>query len=160
VLCLGPYYHLQSRTDRDRAAAELRRVLTPGGMLFAAFMPRLAFLRRTMALPDERHRLADRVWLENLLGQGTFDNDVQGRFDHDYGARPDEIGPFFAEHGFEQQQLLAAEGISMGIEEHLADMATTQPDLYEAALDLIEDTAGERSILGQARHLVYVGRRR
>ena len=160
ALCLGPYYHLQTPADRDRAAAELHRVLSPGGLLLAAFMPRLGFLRRTMAVPDERQRLADRVWLERLLDRGTFDNDVPGRFDHGYGARPEEIEPFFAEHGFEHQELLAAEGISTGIEKQLADMAATRPDLYEIALELIESTAGEPSILGQAHHLLYVGRRR
>jgi len=160
ALCMGPYYHLQTRPDRERAARELHRVLSPGGLLLAEFMPRLALLRRTMAKREEWHRLSDRRWLERLLDSGAFDNDVPGSFDHGYGARPEELEPFFAEHGFERQELFATEGIATGVAKQLADMAATKPDLYATALDLIDATAGEASILGHGHHLLYVGRRR
>ena len=122
-------------------------------------MPRLTFLRRTMAIPDERHRLADPAWVARLLEDGAFDNDIPGRFDHGYGARPEEIEPFLAEHGFSGLELLAVEGFSIGIAGHFAEMAADQPDLYAAALDLVEAMAGERSAMGLAVHLLYVGRR-
>jgi len=157
VLELGPFYHLQSQSDRDGAAVEAARVLRPGGLLFAAFMPRLAFLRRTMALPDERHRLLDREWIERLLKSGAFDNDVGGRFDNGYGARPEEIDPYLRKHGFHQLELIAAEGLTTGIQAAVAGL--TDPSLHSAALDLIERTASEQSILGLANHLLYVGRR-
>ena len=35
VLLMGPLYHLTARADRLRALAEARRVLRPGGMVFA-----------------------------------------------------------------------------------------------------------------------------
>ncbi|HKC76672.1 MAG TPA: class I SAM-dependent methyltransferase [Chloroflexota bacterium] len=56
ALALGPFYHLPTPAERDRAAAELARVLRPAGIAFVALMPRYIFLRRTLALPDERHR--------------------------------------------------------------------------------------------------------
>ncbi|MEV6232682.1 class I SAM-dependent methyltransferase [Saccharopolyspora shandongensis] len=40
VLLLGPLYHLIDRDDRAQALAEARRVLRPGGMLFAAAISR------------------------------------------------------------------------------------------------------------------------
>src|SRR5262249_44694825 len=42
VLLLGPLYHLTTATDRNRALSEARRVLSPGGYLFAAGISRWA----------------------------------------------------------------------------------------------------------------------
>ncbi len=42
VLLLGPLYHLPERADRLAALAEARRVLRPGGVVFAAAISRFA----------------------------------------------------------------------------------------------------------------------
>ena len=42
VLLMGPLYHLLEELERRRALAEARRVLKPGGPLFAAFISRYA----------------------------------------------------------------------------------------------------------------------
>ena len=42
VLLLGPLYHLESRTERVLALAEARRVVRPGGYVFAAAISRWA----------------------------------------------------------------------------------------------------------------------
>ncbi len=159
VLCLGPFYHLPDADDRRRAAAELARVVRPGGIAFVAFMPRLSMLRRTLWLADERHRLDQPVWMANLLDEGVFENDIPGRFTEGYGARPEEIAPFFAEHGFEMEALLSSEGISIGLQTMLPDLAQDDA-LFQKTVDLIVETAAEPSILGLANHLLYVGRRK
>ena len=112
VLSLGPFYHLPDPNDRDRAAAELHRVLRVGGTAFVALMPRYAFLRRTLDIPDERRHLADEDFMERLLKEGVFINDVPGRFTDAYGVLPEEVAPFFERHGFTTLALLAAEGIA------------------------------------------------
>jgi SAM-dependent methyltransferase len=159
VLCLGPFYHLPDPADRHRSAGELARVLRPGGVAFVAFMPRLSMLRRTLWLADERHRLDQPVWVARLLEEGVFENDVAGRFTEGYGARPEEIPPFFSEHGFEMQTLLSSEGISIGLQTMLPDLAQDDA-LFQKTVDLIVETAAEPSILGLANHLLYVGRRK
>ncbi len=159
VLCLGPFYHLPDPADRIQAADELVRVLRPGGMAFVAFMPRYALLLRTLSLPDERHRLASRQWVSQLLETGAFHNDVPGRFTGGYGARPEEIQPFFAERGLSSVELLAAEGFVTGIQTTVAELAGTDPDLYQAVLELILETARDPALHGTCGHLLYVGRK-
>jgi len=158
VLCLGPFYHLPDPEDRQRAAAELARVLRPGGVAFVALMPRLSLLRRTLWLADERHRIAQPEWMARLCDEGVFENDVPGRFTEGYGARPEEIDPFFAEHGFTMQTLLSSEGISIGLQGMLPDLVRDE-SLFQKTVELIIETAAEPSILGLANHLLYVGRR-
>ena len=159
VLALGPLYHLTEAADRARAAAELARVLRPGGLLFAAIMPRLAFLRRTIADPTERRHLAAPGFLARILAEGVFINDVPGRFTGGYGFRPEAIDPFFAAHGFAQLTLLASESAAPDLQGQLAELARADPAAYEATLDALLAVATEPSILGLASHLLYVGRR-
>lgn len=159
ALCLGPFYHLPEPTDRERAADELARVVRPGGVVFVALMPRLVFLRRTLALADERHHLAQPEFLARLLEHGTFQNDVPGRFTSGYGARPEEVAPFFERHGLATLALLATEGVTAGLGAALAELAAGDPATYRAALDVVVRTAAEPSILGLSNHLLYIGRR-
>jgi S-adenosylmethionine-dependent methyltransferase len=159
AVCLGPFYHLPAAADRERAASELARVVRPGGVVFVAFMPRFALLRRTLSLPDERHRITQPAWVARLLDDGVFENDVDGRFTAGYGARPEEIAPFFARHGFRKLTLLSSQGITLGFQpETLRDLAADR-ELLAQALELIMATAADPSLLGGANHLLYVGQR-
>ena len=160
VLSLGPFYHLTDAEERHCAAVEMARVLRPGGIAFVALMPRYAFLRRTLAIPDERSHLAQPEFVARLLEDGIFINDLPGRFTHGYGARPEEIAPFFEQYGFTMLDLLATEGIVVDMQKSLAELAETNPDAYKAAFKVIVRTARDPSIFGMAMHLLYVGRRR
>ncbi len=159
VLCLGPFYHLPDPDDRHRAAAELGRVLCHGGLTFVALMPRYAFLRRTLAITDERHHLARSDFVARLLEEGVFINDIPGRFTNGYGVQPEEVAPFFEQHGFATLTLLAAEGVVIDIQRALVELATSDPVTYRAAFDVVVRTASDPSILGMAAHLLYVGRK-
>ena len=41
VLLMGPLYHLLEKSERDQCIAEVNRVLKPGGIVFATFLPYL-----------------------------------------------------------------------------------------------------------------------
>jgi SAM-dependent methyltransferase len=159
VLALGPFYHLVEEGDRERAAQEVVRVLKPGGAAFVALMPRLIFLRRTIAVPDERHRLKDEGWLTRLMEKGVFINDVEGRFSGGYGVIPEEVGSFFEGHGLREISLVATEGISAGIEEIIMELREEDPVMYVKVLQLLIATAEDPSILGMCSHLLYIGRK-
>jgi len=126
---------------------------------FIALMPALAFVRRTLALPDERRHLLDAGFLERVRDDGVFINDVPGRFTQGYGVRLEDVEPFFANFGFEQLALLSAESLTIGLESELPALLG---DAVQAGLvqKLAIDHAGDPGILGLARHLLYVGRGR
>jgi ubiquinone/menaquinone biosynthesis C-methylase UbiE len=159
VLALGPFYHLTDAADRDLAARELSRVLRSDGLAFVAVMPRYAFLRRTLAIPDERRHLASPAFVARVLVDGVFENDIPGRFTGGYGVHPTEVAPFFARHGFNALALLAAQSIIPDLQESLAALASNDPRAHYATLDTLIRVAGDPSILGLANHLLYVGRK-
>ncbi len=158
VLCLGPFYHLAA-ADRERAASEVARVLRPRGLVFAAFMPIYTFLRRTLLLPEEQHRLADPDFVSRLMDEGAFRTHVPGRFDAAFGVRPPDVAPFMERHGFTTVELLADTGFATSLAGALADLAVSNPAAHEAALRLILQTAADPSLLGGSIHLLYVGRK-
>lgn len=159
VICLGPYYHLPNPDERQMATKEIARVLRPGGLLFAALMPRMIFLRRTLAIPDERQRLRQSDFIARVLDEGIFENDIPGRFTNGYGFIPEEVEEFFDGHGFAKIGLYAAEGITIGIQKSLYELAENDPETYKAALGIIVKTADDPGILGMAAHLLYIGRK-
>ena len=159
ILNLGPLYHLPDPSDRNQAITELRRVLHTKGFAFVSLMPRYGFLRRTLAMPDERHHLAQPEFVSRILEQGIFINDIPGRFTHGYGVRPEEVPAFFEQHGFKMLTLLAAEGIVMDIQKSLYELRKNDSATYKSVLNVIINTANDASILGMAAHLLYVGQK-
>ena len=159
VLSLGPFYHLPDPKERKLAASELVRVLRQGGVAFVAFMPRYSLLRRTLAIPDERHRVSDPVWVSRLLRDGVFENDISGRFTHAYGADPSQIAPFFEQYGLTTISLNAAEGVTTGLPNVLSGPEADDRSFSQTVLQLVMQTASDPSILGLANHLLYVGQK-
>jgi ubiquinone/menaquinone biosynthesis C-methylase UbiE len=160
ALSLGPFYHLTEAREREVAARELARVVRPGGHVFVAAMSRLAFLQRTIALPDERHHLLDAEWLRTLLEDGVFQNEVPGRLSLGYGVETGEIERLFERNGFALLELISAESVSIGLESQVGEVIETGGPIAEAMMRLIVDLADDPRLLGTARHLLFVGRRR
>jgi SAM-dependent methyltransferase len=160
VLALGPFYHLTDPNDRELAVREVIRVVRPGGVIFVALMPWLGFVRRTIAVADERRHLADPAFVAALRDHGVFTNDVPGRFTHGYGVRPAEVVPFFESYGLATRTFVSTRGFANGIELDLAQTRLSDPDAYAAALKLLIDTADDPGLLGLGGHLLYVGERR
>ena len=52
ILLLGPLYHLRELRERERAVEEAARVLKPGGIVLAAGINRITFLRDMFRSPD------------------------------------------------------------------------------------------------------------
>lgn len=160
VLCLGPFYHLTEAGDRDKAARELHRVLKPGGLAFVAFMSVYSFLRRVLALSDEREFLNDEAFVRRLTQEGVFENRVQGRFDSGYGTNPEQAMALLDRHGFDCIELLSNTGFAASSAESIAKLENDSPAAYQRVMQLVVESARDKSNLGSSVHMLYVGRKR
>ncbi|GAC1395896.1 MAG: methyltransferase domain-containing protein [Chloroflexota bacterium] len=156
VIALGPLYHLQDAEDRRRAVGEMRRVLRPGGVLFAAVMPRYA---RLLATVLERGAASFDGTVPRLLEAGVYDDARPGRFTGAYLFRPQDVTPFFEGQGFHTAALLASQGLLGLVQDDVTALRERDPRAYALLLDVAEATAADPSILGLALHLLYVGYR-
>ncbi len=159
VLLLGPLYHLQEREARLQALREARRVLRPGGWLFAAGISRFASLLdglRTGKIFDEP---AFAAIVERDLQDGRHRNDT-GRpefFTTAYFHRPEDLAAEASEAGFESPAVHAVEGPGA----FLPDFRARWNDPVHRATLLLFLARVERdpALLGGSPHLLAVARR-
>jgi SAM-dependent methyltransferase len=155
VLLLGPLYHLRRRPDRVRALAEARRVVRPGGPVFAAAISRWAPRiegelgeRLYEKYPRIREQIAEVERTGQLppLGPGSFSG-----FCH----RPRQLRAEVREAGLLVQDLVGVEGPAF----LLTDLAERLADPAARAVVLDTARAVERvpELLGVSPHLLATG---
>ncbi|HUY99344.1 MAG TPA: methyltransferase domain-containing protein [Thermomicrobiaceae bacterium] len=158
VLLLGPLYHLTERDDRLTALREARRVLHPGGYLFAA-----AIGRWTSALDGMFHGLIDDPAFGSILerdlaeGQHRNQTDNPVYFTTTYFHRPEELAGELAEAGFAVEPVLPVEGPAWLLPDFGARW--NDPARRAALLDLVRALESEPALLGTSAHLLAVGRK-
>jgi SAM-dependent methyltransferase len=155
VLLLGPLYHLRRRADRLRALREARRVVRPGGPVFAAAISRWAprldgvLLSRLYEVYPDMPSLAagvERTGQLPPLGPGSFSG-----FCH----RPRQLAAELRDAGFLVADLVSVEGPAF----LLADLAERLEDPAARAVVLDTARAVERvpELLGIGPHLLATG---
>lgn len=157
VLLLGPLYHLTERGDRIQALREARRVLRPGGLLFAAGIGRFASLLSGMVDnflgdPDVREII------EQDLRDGQHRNPTaKDYFTTAFFHLPQELTGEVREAGFDLVELLGVEGpawLLPDLERRWAD-----GEERERLLQAARAVEREPSLLGIHPHLLAVARR-
>lgn len=155
VLLLGPLYHLLTEPEREQAVCEAWRVLSPGGLIFAAFITRYAAFRSLARLAPAKLLERRAAW-EAFLETGVYRGGQEIGFTDAYFAHPDEIKPLMQGVGFESLDLLACEGILADNEEQVNQLTG---EAWQTWVDLNYQLSKDPSLYGAAYHLLYVGRK-
>jgi S-adenosylmethionine-dependent methyltransferase len=152
VLMLGPLYHLVSLEERQQAIREATRVLKPGGLLYAAGINRLAFLRDSFQSRPETGRARYAV-RRTLYETGQFDADAF--LNYSYLTSIEEFRQLFAGQ-FDEVMFV---GVESFVGPNRQVMAQLSDDDAEAWIDLVELTGTTPEGIGASDHFLYIGRR-
>jgi SAM-dependent methyltransferase len=157
VLLLGPLYHLTARGHRLAALAEARRVLKPGGVLFAAGISRFASLLDGLRGAVFDHDAFARIVLRDLEdGQHRNETGLTAFFTTAYFHAPDELAAEVRAAGFALAGLFAVEGPGAFVPDFARRWA--DPTSRARLLDLVRRVEREPALLGASPHLLAVGR--
>lgn len=154
VLLLGPLYHLTENADRRAALAEARRVLRPGGLLFAAAISRYAALLDLLVRLDRLHEPGVAALVEEAVRTGVLRGHAGGLFTTAYFHLPNDLAAEVSA-AFSGVEVFNVEGpgfLVSDFSERWADPA--RRDALLAAARLIER---EPSMMGASSHLLAVG---
>jgi len=150
---LGPLYHLLEQGERLQALTEARRVLKPGGPLFAAFISRYAVPRWAAAnepsWPSQYPDLLETILTTGVLPPGAED----GSSFVAHFAHPSEVSPLCRQAGLEVVAVLGVEGVVSMIE---AGVNVLSDQAWDVWVDLNYRLASDPSIHGCVEHLLAV----
>jgi SAM-dependent methyltransferase len=156
VLLLGPLYHLVDREDRLRALREARRVLRPGGLLFAAAISRFAALLDLLVRLDRLHEPEVFRIAEEGVQTGVFRGAEGELFTTAYLHGPEELREEVLEADFELDAVLNVEG--PGFLVHDFETRWRDPVRREAMLGAARLVESEAAMLGASSHLLAIAR--
>ncbi|MBQ2315490.1 MAG: class I SAM-dependent methyltransferase [Treponema sp.] len=155
VLLFGPLYHLTEKAERKKCISEVYRVLKSGGKVFASFIPHLsgciALVQRFCWSPDQ----VNINTLQESFASGTFKNLSDKGFQEGYYPASEEIENLFAANGFEKQLLRSIRGF--GYEKEDVIFKFKNKNDFSKILELIDSTAGDKSIIEMCGHAMYAG---
>ncbi|HLZ70170.1 MAG TPA: class I SAM-dependent methyltransferase [Dehalococcoidia bacterium] len=157
ALLLGPLYHLTEREDRVRALREARRVLRPGGRVFAVGVSRFAGLLTGLYFES----MDDPEFLTLMWGglrDGQHRNPTEKQYwTTAYFHHPDDLRDEVAEAGFVIVDRVAVEGPQFVVR----DLAAWWDDARrrELLLEAIRAVEREPTLMGLSSHVLVVGER-
>lgn len=153
VLLMGPLYHLLKEEQRVRAVTACKRLLRPGGTLFASAITShagiLYYLQNDPAIILDERESTSIAALEAGESYGG------PAFTDAYFMRVPEMRPFMEGLGFETMHLVGCEGVCSPREPEIA----AQPDLFDRWLRVSLAVCERPEMLGLSEHMLYIGRK-
>lgn len=157
VIVLGPFYHLTEEKEREACVSEIRRVLKPGGMVIAGFIPRLA---GSIAVVDRYCWDSEQVGAHTIgevFSTGRFHNMAARGFQEGYYATAIEMEEMFEAYHFKQECIRSIRGF--GYEKEDKIYAIRDEAVFAEVMKCIEETAQDKAIVEMCGHAVYIGRK-
>lgn len=158
VLLFGPLYHLLEESERRQCLTEINRVLKPGGMVFASFIP---YLSGSIAIIDRYFRHPEQVNLSNLsevFKTGKFNNSSDKGFQEGYYPSINEIETLFSNNGFEKDIIRSIR--SFGYEKEDSLYSIRDKEIFDEVIELMDKHSADPSIVDMCGHAMYVGRKK
>ena len=158
VLLFGPLYHLLEGPERQQCLTEINRVLKPGGMVFASFIP---YLSGSIAIIDRYFRHPKQVNLSNLsevFKTGKFNNSSDKGFQEGYYPSINEIETLFSNNGFEKDIIRSIR--SFGYEKEDSLYSIRDKEIFDKVIELMDKHSADPSIVDMCGHAMYVGRKK
>jgi len=152
VLLLGPLYHLTDRQDRIQALREARRVLRPGGRLFAAAISRFAALIDLLIRLDRLHEPDVLNRVRSAVQTGVLSGHREGLFTTAYLHRSEELVEELRAAGFADIALYNVEGPGFLIQDLAERWA--DPQRRDIILDTARLVETEPTMMGASSHLM------
>lgn len=155
VLLLGPLYHLTERKDRLQTLREAKRVLKPGGIIFAAAINR--FASTLDGLFNEYYGDPELIQVNDRTLQDGLHLSPEGKefFTTSFFHYPEELRQETLDAGFELEALLSIEGVGWLLQNF--DALWNDPVKREWILHVVRKLESEPSIIGVSSHLMAVG---
>ena len=152
VLLLGPLYHLQERADRVQALREARRVVRPGGPVFAVVISRWA-ARLDGVLAEQLYEKHPSILdlLADVERSGALPPVTPAGFTG-YTHRPDDVVAEIAEAGLELDALVGVEGMPLATDE--LRVRRDDPVAWRVVLDAARALERVPELLGLSGHLI------
>ena len=157
VLLLGPLYHLESRADRVVALDEARRVVRPGGHVFAAAISRWAARHEAILLKRVYRSVPETLALvAGVERTGMLPPVSPGSF-FGYTHRPGQLRSEARAAQLDVVSLVSVEGAASLLTD--LDERRQSAEDWEVVLDTARATESVPELLGIGPHLLATCRR-
>lgn len=147
VLLMGALYHIESKSEREKAISECMRVLKPGGLLAAAYINRNALFLCSFYRNDDPSPQSLQESL-NVYNKGVCDCF--------FTSTPKDTEDMLSKCGVEKISDIGTDGIGYAVADKLNDL---DDEVFEKWLDFHFKTCEDPSILGYSLHCLYLGRK-
>lgn len=158
VVAPGTFYFLARQDDRERAMAEITRVLKPDGRAFLVFLPRLTGLSMLLSMLAREPEQFRPGTLVRAFMQGTFRSASGKGFSDGWFPYLNEAESLFTSTGLVTLELRSIRGLAYRNEAKLWPLRVEDPQRFAQVIEILETTAGTREVLETCGEALFVGR--